>query len=99
MRNEVVYRVEINPEPASGRGPVVKEIQPTRTHCREIMFKPECLTVNEWFCGAAGAKGEAGRTVQPDLSEEGPGNMSPGCPIVGADNYRSCAIAHHHEIH
>ena len=63
MRNEVIHRVEIGPKRASGGGPVVKEIQPTRMHCREIMFEAECLTINEWFFGAAGAEGETGWAV------------------------------------
>src|SRR6516165_1800019 len=99
MRNEVIHRVETDPERASGGGPVVKESQPTRTHCREIMFEPECLTINQWFFGASGAQRETGWAVQPDLPEEASGNMSPGSAIVGADDDRRGAVSHHHEIH
>src|SRR5258708_37777060 len=99
MRNDMIDGLDTDPKCARGLGSTIEQFGTAGPHRLKVVLEIDRPSLGKWLVGAAGGECESGSPAETDLTEEIIRNTRARSGIIGTDDDRCGAVAHHHEIY
>src|SRR6202162_5972490 len=99
MRNDMIDGLDTDPKCARSLGSTIEQFGTAGPHRLKVVLEINRPSFGKRLVGAAGGECESGSPAKTDLTEEIIRNTRARSGVIGTDDDRCSAVAHHHEIY
>src|ERR1700688_2287642 len=99
MRYDLIDSFDTDPKCARGLGSTIEQFGTASPHRLKVVLEIDRPSLGKRLVGAASGECESGSPAETDLTEEIIRNTRARSGVIGTDDDRCSAVAHHHEIY
>src|SRR6516162_7258597 len=99
MRDDMINGLDTDPKCARSLGSAIEQFRSASSHGSEVVLEFDRSSFGKSAVRAAGDECESGSAAETDLTEEIIRDACAGSRVVGSNDDRRSAVAHHYEIY